>query len=171
MSHLEFDTKLVNIHSSLKPAAYNLTRDITEAEDLIQETMVKAISNREKFREGTNLNAWMYTIMRNTFITKYNRTVRRKTFIDTTENLHYINSTNYSIENTGESSINMDQILKAVESISIDLRTPFMMHYNGWKYYEIAEELNIPMGTVKNRIHVARKELQKKLWRHNPKNN
>ena len=78
MSHLEFDTKLVNIHSSLKPAAYNLTRDITEAEDLIQETMVKAISNREKFREGTNLNAWMYTIMRNTFITKYNRTVRRK---------------------------------------------------------------------------------------------
>ncbi|MEL6675884.1 MAG: RNA polymerase sigma factor [Bacteroidota bacterium] len=163
MTAFEFQTAVVNIHTSLKPIAFKLTRDAEEADDLIQDTLVKAISNREKFAEGTNLKAWMYTIMKNTFITNYHRLVKRKTFIDTTDNLHFINSSSHTIENRGNGKLAMDEIEKAIENLNHDYKTPFMMHFNGYKYFEIADILDIPIGTVKNRIHIARKELKAKL--------
>ena len=92
MTALEFSKTLNKMSRSLKPFALKLTRDLEAANDLLQETVMKAYVNREKFTEGTNLKAWLYTIMKNTFITNYQRSVRRNTFIDTTENLHYINS-------------------------------------------------------------------------------
>merc|ERR1711916_197967 len=127
--------------------------------------LMKAYRNREKFSEGTNLKAWLYTIMKNTFITNYQRMVRRGTFIDTTDNLHFINSSDVNIENGAYGNIAMKDITAAIESLDDVYKTPFMMYFRGFKYHEIADRLGIPIGTVKNRIHIAKKKKKKK----NPK--
>lgn len=162
MATLEFNS-IDKMSESLKPFALKLTKDVEEANDLLQETMLKAITNKDKFTEGTNLKAWLYTIMKNTFITNYQRVVRRNTFIDTTDNMHYINSSSNTIENLAYSDFAMKDINKAINGLDTPYKTPFMMHFRGFKYHEIAERLQIPIGTVKNRIHIARKELKSKL--------
>lgn len=163
MTALEFSYSLNRMSKSLKPFALKLTKDMEEANDLLQETILKAYTNRDKFAEGTNLKAWLYTIMKNTFITNYQRMVRRNTFIDTTDNLHYLNSSENTIENTAYSSFALKDINKAIVDLDDAYKTPFMMHFRGFKYHEIADKLAIPIGTVKNRIHIARKELKSRL--------
>lgn len=163
MTALEFGNVIAHSTKALRPFALRLTRDVEEANDLLQETVLKAFLHRDKFSEGTNLKAWMYTIMKNTFITNYQKLVKRKTFIDTTDNLHYINSSTYTIGNKADSKFAMEDINRALENLDNVYREPFMMHYHGYKYHEIAEKLDIPIGTVKNRIHLARKELKGNL--------
>jgi RNA polymerase sigma-70 factor (ECF subfamily) len=163
MTALEFSYTVDKLSVSLKPFALRLTRDMEDANDLLQETLLKAFSNREKYTDGTNLKAWMYTIMKNTFITNYQRMVRKNTFIDTTDNMHYINSSSNAIENSAYGKFAMKDIKKAIENLDDAYKVPFMMHFQGFKYHEIADRLNIPIGTVKNRIHIARKELKYKL--------
>ncbi|BDD00158.1 RNA polymerase sigma factor [Persicobacter psychrovividus] len=163
MTALEFSYNLDKLSTSLRPFAMRLTKDSEAANDLLQETVLKAYTNREKFTEGTNLKAWLYTIMKNTFITNYQRMVRRNTFIDTTDNLHYINSSGNITENMAYSSFAMRDIKEAIGKLDENYRLPFLMHFRGFKYYEIAEKLNIPIGTVKNRIHIARKDLKSML--------
>lgn len=160
MTAIEFSFKVENLTTSLRPFALKLTRDRDDANDLLQETMLKAYSNRDKFAEGTNLKAWMYTIMKNTFITNYQRMVRRNTFIDTTDNLHYINSSDSLTQNGALQSFAMKDINKAIDDLNEVYRVPFLMYFRGFKYHEIADKLNVPIGTVKNRIHIARKELK-----------
>ncbi|MEQ9100450.1 MAG: RNA polymerase sigma factor [Imperialibacter sp.] len=163
MTALEFNYTLKEMSGSLKPFALKLTRDMEDANDLIQETMLKAFKNRDKFATGTNIKAWLYTIMKNTFITNYQRMVRRNTFIDTTDNLHYINSSASSVQNDVYSSFTREDIEAALDNVDDVYKSPFMMYFRGFKYHEIAEKLQIPIGTVKNRIHIARKELKAKL--------
>ena len=163
MTALEFTFHLGKVSKSLKPFAMKLTRDYEEANDLLQDTLLKAFTNRDKYTEGTNLKAWLYTIMKNTFITNYQRMVRKNTFIDTTDNLHFINSMESSTNNEAISTFAMNDINNAVGSLEDAYKTPFMMHFRGFKYHEIAEKLEIPIGTVKNRIHIARKELKDRL--------
>ncbi|RZS95622.1 RNA polymerase sigma factor [Cecembia calidifontis] len=170
MTTLEFSYSLNKLSSSLKPFALKLTRDMDDANDLLQDTMVKAFTNKDKFTEGTNLKAWLYTIMKNTFITNYQRMVRRGTFVDTTDNLHYINSGDILVENGAYGDFTMDDIYAAIEKLEDVYKTPFMMHYRGFKYHEIADKLNIPIGTVKNRIHIARKLLKEDLHVYQHKN-
>lgn len=166
MTALEFSYAITQSTKALKPFALRLTRDTDEAADLLQDTVLKAFINREKFSEGTNLKAWMYTIMKNTFITNYQKLVKRKTFIDTTENLHYLNSAQYTTKNDGERGFTMEDIQKALSHVDAAFREPFMMYFHGYKYHEIADKLAIPIGTVKNRIHLARKELKSALKMH-----
>jgi RNA polymerase sigma-70 factor (ECF subfamily) len=163
MTALEFSYTVDKLTVSLKPFALRLTRDMEDANDLLQETLLKAFSNREKYTDGTNLKAWMYTIMKNTFITNYQRMVRKNTFIDSTDNMHYINSTSNTIENSAYGKFAMKDITRAIENLDDAYKIPFTMHFRGFKYHEIAEKLDIPIGTVKNRIHIARKELKYKL--------
>jgi len=163
MTAIEFGYALEQMTYSLRPFAMRLTKDSDEANDLLQETAVKAFTNRDKFTEGTNLKAWLYTIMKNTFITNYQRFMRRKTFIDTTDNLHFLNSSDMVSGNLATGSFMMEDIQKAVNNLTDTYKVPFMMHYRGFKYHEIAERLDIPLGTVKNRIHIARKQLKKEL--------
>jgi len=125
--------------------------------------MMKAYVNRGKFADGTNLKAWLYTIMKNTFITNYQRMVRKKTYIDTTENLHYINSSGVKIENGAFQTFALKDINTAIDNLSDTYKKPFMMHFRGFKYHEIADRLSIPIGTVKNRIHIARQDLKSHL--------
>ena len=170
MTTLEFSYSLEKLSSSLKPFAMKLTRDIDDANDLLQDTMVKAFTNKDKFTEGTNLKAWLYTIMKNTFITNYQRMVRRGTFVDTTDNLHYINSSDSLIDNGLFGNFTMDDIQEAIQTLDEVYRTPFLMHFRGFKYHEIADKLQIPIGTVKNRIHIARKLLKEDLMVYKFKN-
>ncbi len=166
MNALEFDSKIQGLSRFLRPFALKLTRDSEDADDLMQETMLKAITNREKFADGTNLKAWLYTIMKNTFITNYQRVLRRGTFIDFTETKHFINSPENTTDNLAYSEFALTDINKAIECLEDAYRTPFMLHYRGFKYHEIADRLNIPIGTVKNRIHIARKELKDSLMQY-----
>ncbi|HSJ67516.1 MAG TPA: RNA polymerase sigma factor [Anditalea sp.] len=163
MTTLEFSYSLNKLSKSLKPFALKLTRDSDDANDLMQDTVVKAFSNKDKFTEGTNLKAWLYTIMKNTFITNYQKMVRRGTFIDTTDNLHYINSGSSMIENEAYSNFTMEDINQTLDQLEDVYKTPFLMHFKGYKYHEIAKNLTIPIGTVKNRIHIARKILKDEL--------
>ena len=162
MTAIEFGYSIHQIAPKLKPNAMRLTKNMDDANDLIQETLYKALSNRDKFSDGTNLKAWMFTIMKNTFITGYQRMMRRNTFIDTTDNLHYIN-TSGAEENKALSKFTLKDINEALDELSDIYRDPFLMYYKGFKYHEIAERLDIPIGTVKNRIHIARKELKELL--------
>ncbi|MFY0591867.1 RNA polymerase sigma factor [Roseivirga sp.] len=163
MTTVDFNYSLSNMTKTLKPFAIKLTKDHDDANDLLQETLMKAYNNREKFAEGTNLKAWLYTIMKNTFITNYQRMVRRGTFIDTTDNLHFINSTSTQIENRAAGNFALRDINTSIEKLEDVYKIPFMMYFRGFKYHEIAERLEIPIGTVKNRIHIARKQLKEKL--------
>src|SRR5690606_23668229 len=153
MTSIEFSYSLNQLSSSLKPFAIKLTRDIDDANDLLQDTLVKAYTNQDKFAEGTNLKAWLYTIMKNTFITNYQKMLRRATFVDTTDNLHYINSSSALIENSAYGDFAIDDIYQAIDKLEDIFSTPFLLYYRGFKYHEIADRLSIPIGTVKNRIH------------------
>ena len=163
MTALEFNYALQNSTKSLKPFALKLTKDYDDANDLLQDTLVKAFINKDKYADGTNLKAWLYTIMKNTFITNYQKMVRKNTFIDTSDNLHYLNSSSVLVENDAYSNFAMEDISGSVEKLEDTYRNPFMMYFNGFKYHEISKKLNIPIGTVKNRIHIARKELKNLL--------
>lgn len=164
MTAIEFSNLIQGVTNTLRPVAFNLTRDADDAKDLVQETVLKALMNREKFKTGTNLKAWLYTIMRNTFINNYNKITKRSSNIDSSEYLQYLNTDeNYITQNKGTATFVMNDINKAIAGLNEEHRTPFMMYYIGYKYTEIAEKLQIPIGTVKNRIHIARKELKQSL--------
>lgn len=162
MTALEFGYRIESLTLNLKPYAMKLTRDLQDAEDLIQETVFKALKNREKFKEGTNIKAWMYTIMRNTFITNYQKLLRKNTFVDTTETGHFLN-TSTPVENQALNSFVSNDMQNAINSLKEMYQIPFLLYFKGFKYHEIAEKLDIPIGTVKNRIHIARKELKSML--------
>ncbi|KAA5549327.1 RNA polymerase sigma factor [Adhaeribacter rhizoryzae] len=169
MTAIEFTNQVQTLSYSLKPVALNLTRDLDDAKDLIQETLMKALLNKEKFKAGTNLKAWLYTIMRNSFINNYNKITKRSTTLDNTDQITFLNTDDrFVAQNSATGSFAMNDINKAIEYLSEEYRTPFMMYYTGFKYLEIADKLQIPIGTVKNRIHIARKELKEMLRVYNP---
>lgn len=168
MTAIEFTNQVQQISVSLRPAALTLTRDRDAAYDLVQETLLKALLNKEKFKAGTNLKAWLYTIMRNTFINNYNKITRRSTTIDSTDLFQFTNaSESFITHNRASGKFIQQDIDNALADLSEDFRQPFMLYYIGYKYLEIAEKLQIPIGTVKNRIHIARKELKKMLFVYN----
>jgi RNA polymerase sigma-70 factor (ECF subfamily) len=162
MQRAEFSELVTRFSYSLKPFALSLTRDMDDAKDLLQETVYRAISHQESFTEGTNLKAWLYTIMRNIYNNSYRRKQKRDALIEVApEGVGVADE----VWNYGESSLNVHEINREIEKLDDDYRTPFLMHYQGFKYQEIAGHLTIPIGTVKSRIHSARKELMKKLRR------
>lgn len=160
MSQLEFQTKLNDMSSVLHAFAYNLTKNMEDAKDLFQETAYRAMTNQDKFRPGTNLKAWLFTIMKNIFINNYRKKAKANTIMDSTDNLYYINSGSTIISNQAESNIMMKELIKMIEELDDSIKVPFLMHYQGFKYQEIADDLDLPLGTVKSRIFFARKELK-----------
>ena len=165
MSTLEFNAHFDRLSSLLQAFAYNLTKNAEDAKDLFQETAYRAMTNRDKFRPGTNLKAWLFTIMKNIFINNYRKKVKANTIMDSTDNLFYINSGSAVISNGGDSNIMMKELTGMIDGLDESIRIPFMMHYQGFKYQEIADHFDLPLGTVKSRIFFARKEL-KELIKH-----
>jgi RNA polymerase sigma factor (sigma-70 family) len=163
MTQIEFNHAVQSQYRPLRGYAMKLVRDVEDANDLVQETMLKAFRNRDKFAEGTNLKGWLYTMMKNIFINNYRRMVSGKIFSDDTENQYYINSLANSGKNDAESRLTLEDINAALAKLSDKLRKPFLMSFEGYKYEEIAQHLSIPLGTVKIRIHNARHLLQDSL--------
>ena len=163
MSNLEFTEHFNHFRSLLYSFAYRLTQNEEEARDLLQETAFKAYKYRMMYKPQTNLRAWLMTIMRNTFINSYRQQKRRQTINDKTDNNYFINSGKHSVKNHGESSMTVGEIQETIADLDDWIRTPFLLHYQGFKYEEIAEQLDIPLGTVKSRIFFARKRLKKAI--------
>jgi len=163
MTKLEFNTMVTKQSDSLKMYALHFTHDDEDANDLVQDTVLKAITYYEKFKEGTNLKGWLYTIMKNTFINNYRRFVKISSFVTKSDEISSANLSFSATGNNGENKFVMDDIKHAMANLSDDYYVPFTMYFEGYKYHEIADHLDIPIGTVKTRIHVARKTLKKSL--------
>ncbi len=163
MTALEFNTKILGLKDKLQYFAYSLTSNKEDADDLIQDTFLKAITNKDKFDPATNLKAWVYTIMKNTFINKYRKETKVNTIIDNTKDLYYLNNSNSSDMATPDSHYNHGELVKVIDELQDDHRIPFQMHFEGYKYKEIAESLNLSIGTVKSRIFFSRKKLMERL--------
>jgi RNA polymerase sigma-70 factor (ECF subfamily) len=163
MTAIEFQHNLLNLEDSLKRFAYSLTTDKEEAKDLMQDTYLKALVYRDKFIHFDNLKAWTFTIMKNTFINNYRRNIRQNANRDNTRELFYMNQSTTSGTEDPNSAYSHKELSIKVEELSDEFRIPFQLHHDGFKYKEIAEELNLNIGTVKSRIFFSRKKLMESL--------
>ena len=163
---LEFNQMLLNNADFLKPFAITLTRDQEQAKDLLQETMYRALANKEKYHSGTNIKAWLYTIMRNIFINHYRRRAKQQTIFDSTPNEFLLNLNQGAVTNEAVAKMNMKEINEAIHHLPEIFKNPFLLYFDGFKYHEIADILNEPLGTIKSRIHFARKLLKAQIERH-----
>jgi RNA polymerase sigma-70 factor, ECF subfamily len=160
MSTIEFNQNLNFLTESLNAFAYSLTKNSEDAKDLYQETAFRAINNRDKFRPETNFKAWTFTIMKNIFINNYRKKVKSNTILDHTDNSFFIDSGSEAITNDGNRNMLMKELQNMIDSLEDSIRIPFVMHHEGYKYNEIADTFDLPLGTVKSRIFFARKALK-----------
>lgn len=158
-----FKQRLLGLQGNLLNFAYQLTTNREEAHDLLQDTTLKALDNEEKYVDNVNFKGWIFTIMRNIFINNYRQTVRKATVIDQTEDLYHLNISQESGLSTPEGSYAVKEISSVLDEFTDDYRIPFNMYVAGYKYNEIAEKMNLPLGTIKSRIFFARKRLRKRL--------
>lgn len=163
MTAPEFTHQLTGLRPTLQAFTRRFTSNRDESLDLVQETFLKALAYRTKFRENTNLKGWLFTIMRNTFINNYRKEKRALTSVDTTQELFFLHIEDRHTFNKPEQTFEYNDILKHVNTLPQELLQPFTLHVQGYKYHEIGEMLAVPIGTVKNRIFHARKEIQKRL--------
>lgn len=166
MSTAEFTLLLTDNADFLKPFAINLTKDHETAKDLFQETLFRALSNKDKYNVGTNIKAWLYTIMRNIFINDYRRKSKQSLVFDHSPNDFLINQTTNKVVNEGINNVNLKEVHQMIHELPELFRTPFTLYYEGYKYNEISDALNEPLGTIKSRIHFARKILKQKIQRY-----
>lgn len=160
MKSFNFKKDLLGVQDELLRFAYKLTANREEANDLLQETSLKALDNEDKYAPDTNFKGWMYTIMRNIFINNYRKVVRDQKFVDKTENSYHLNISQDSCFENTEGSYDAKEINRLVNSLPNEYKIPLSMHVSGFKYREIAEKLDLPLGTVKSRIFFTRQRLQ-----------
>jgi RNA polymerase sigma-70 factor (ECF subfamily) len=171
----DFERDAMQYTRQLYSAAMRMTRNPSDAEDLVQETFLKAYRAYDTFEEGTNLKAWLYRILTNTYINKYRKESRRPTEVDlgTVEDFYLYRRVG-SDESAEVARTTEDRVLdglveadikKAVEDLPENFRLPVLLaDLEGFSYKEIAEILDIPIGTVMSRLHRGRKAMQKSLW-------
>jgi RNA polymerase sigma factor (sigma-70 family) len=166
MGTMEFTKQLTNLQDNLSYFANTLTQNSEDAKDLVQETYLKALTYRDKFEENTNLKAWTYTIMKNTFINNYRRNTKINTVLDSTTDLFFLNSSKSAADASPESVLSHKEVSAVLNNLEDEHRIPFKMHHEGFKYKEIADHLDLSIGTVKSRIFFSRKKLMKSLHDH-----
>ena len=163
MRTANFAQDLLSVQTELLNFAYKVTADREEANDLLQETSLKALDNEDKYTAETNFKGWIYTIMRNIFINNYRKALRDQTYVDQTDNQFYLNQ-NIDIEgDSTEGSYDLKEMRRIVNALPKEYRIPFSMYVSGFKYREIADKLGLPLGTVKSRIYFTRQKLQEEL--------
>ncbi|MFY8004583.1 MAG: RNA polymerase sigma factor [Chitinophagaceae bacterium] len=162
----DFNQMLINNAEFLKPFAITLTRDNEQAKDLFQETLYRALANKEKYHVGTNVKAWLYTIMRNIFINNYRRKSKQNTIFDATPNDFLLDMNQGAVSNEAIAKINMKEVEAAIHELPEIFKKPFQLYFEGFKYHEIADILQEPLGTIKSRIHFARKLLKAQIERY-----
>lgn len=162
MADSNFQAQVMSLTGALSNFARRFHSAEEDRNDLMQDTLLKAWVYRDKFQAGTNLKAWVFTIMRNTYINEFNKKQKRKTFA-ISEDLSELDQQYFVEHDTPEDYINKKELLSGISSLEAQYSEPLSMYHEGYKYEEIAEKLNIPIGTVKNRIFTARKKVVKKL--------
>jgi len=160
MKSLKFNQQFDELTPNLHSFAYKLTNNKSDASDLFQETAFKAMKNKNMYKAGTNLKAWLFTIMKNIFINDYRKKKRANTVIDTTDERYFINSGKVAVVNKANSNIMVRELKEMIRQLDDSIKVPFMMYFSGYKYQEIADYLELPLGTVKSRIFFARRELK-----------
>lgn len=163
MTAIEFNQHVLMMRPRLKAFAISLTSDQEDAKDLLQDTVLKAFTYREKFADSTNLGAWLFTIMKNTFINNYRRRKKSNTIVDGTKDLHFVNIPQTKGSISPDSVLTEKEILKGIDELADEYKVPFNMHLAGYKYKDIADKMGIPIGTVKSRIFLARQILMEKF--------
>lgn len=152
MNGTQFQQKLLGLQENMMNFALMLTANREDAEDLLQDTTLKVLNNQEKFIDNVNFKGWVLTVMRNLFINNYHKVVRIQTFVDSTVDLYNLDITNESGFDSPDKSYQIQEITKAINKLNDDFKIPFSMFLSGYKYNEIAEKLDVPLGTVKSRI-------------------
>jgi RNA polymerase sigma-70 factor (ECF subfamily) len=164
-----FDRDVLPLLSTLYPAALRLTRNPSDAEDLLQETFLRAYRGFGGFTEGTNLKAWMYRILTNTYINSYRKKQREPVTVLEEEipdwYLYGSGSTEASAEEEVLKRVPDEDVKAALEALPEQFRMAvWLADVEGFHYKEIAEILDIPIGTVMSRLHRGRRALEKRLW-------
>ncbi len=166
MSIIEFNQLLLSNAEFLRPFAITLTKDNETAKDLYQETLFRALANKEKYNVGTNIKAWLYTIMRNVFINDYRKKARQNTVLDSTPNDFLLDYNQTTASNNAEATLQLKEIQVSIQQLPDIFKRPFLLYFDGFKYHEIAGMLREPLGTIKSRIHFARKLLKAHIQRY-----
>lgn len=163
MSDAEFTYKFNTLSHYLRSFAYKLTRDAHLAEDLFQDTALRAFNNQDKFVRSTNMKAWLSTIMKNTFINNFRRRQRWNKVIIQTDESYLMENEAKSVWNKGEEKVSGEALEQLVNQLDDGMKTPFLMMLQGFKYHEIADKMDLPLGTVKSRIFIARRQLKEQI--------
>lgn len=163
MNGIQFQQKLLSLQENMMNFALMLTANRDDAQDLLQDTTLKVLDNQDKFVDNVNFKGWVLTVMRNIFINNYHKIIRVQTVVDSSADLYNLDVVNDSGFDSPDKAYQIKEITKAINGLNDDLKVPFSMFLSGYKYNEIAEKLNVPLGTVKSRIFFARQELQKRL--------
>jgi RNA polymerase sigma-70 factor (ECF subfamily) len=163
MTTLQFNDSLLGLQDKLRYFALSLTSNDEDAHDLLQETTLRALTYRSQFVNNSNFKSWMFTIMKNTFINNYRRNKKsRNTFDGSEDAIRLANKTSYESD-TPDTIQSVNELTLTIERLDDEFKVPFKMHTEGFKYKEIAEKLDLPIGTVKSRIFFTRKKLQTML--------
>lgn len=162
MNTINFSQRLIEAQNSLRYYALTLTNNEDDALDLVQETYLKVLSNIDKYKDDNNFKAWLFTIMKNTYINSYNKLSNKKTIRDNSEDEYLLRNTQVD-DITPDSEFGASEIKRAVNNLEDEYKIPFSSFVSGFKYHEIAESMNLPIGTVKSRIYFARKKLMEQL--------
>ncbi|MBC7694061.1 MAG: sigma-70 family RNA polymerase sigma factor [Burkholderiales bacterium] len=163
MKKADFAKLIIAQGLSLKKYATHFTKITEDANDLVQETLLKAITCCDKFEAGNNIKGWLFTILKNTYINNYKKQVKKNkqvTQCDGVTSSHLMYSAS---RNGGESKFILDDLNRALTNLPVEYGFPFSLFFEGYKYQEIADQLVLPIGTVKTRIFVARQLLKKNL--------
>lgn len=159
----KFETDLLDIKNHLLSFARGLTKNEEEAKDLVQETFLKVLSSKDKFREGSNIKAWSFTIMRNLFINDYRKKQLLSFKEDFTEKGDQIEVKTKDFIIQPDEEYFAKEIIQEINKLSLNINKAFIMYISGYHYEEISDILEVKMGTIKSRIHFARKKLKVKL--------
>ena len=163
MTAIQFNQKILGIQKNMFSFAMLLTANRYDAEDLLQETTLRVLDNKEKYADNINFKGWVLTIMRNIFINNYRKEIRNQNVIDQTGDLYQLNVFEDSRWENPEEHMSIKEIYFIINSLSEELKKPFSLFLDGYKYNEISDKLALPLGTVKSRIFFARRELQRNL--------
>jgi RNA polymerase sigma-70 factor (ECF subfamily) len=162
MSNTEFHQLLIDSSRTLKTFAISFTHDHEEAKDLLQETLTRALENKEKYCEVTNIKAWLYTVMHNIFINNCRRKKNKKKHSCHSAQASSKNDPPGSFYHQAE-SLEVKEMLSVLHSLPDTFRIPIWLAIEGYNYQEIADILSVAVGTIKSRIHFGRKRIRQKV--------
>lgn len=151
------------MQSHLMSFAMKLTTNKEEAQDLLQDTTLKALDNESKYVDNVNLKGWLFTIMRNIFINNYRKSGRETTMSNTPDTVVATAMSAEMASDSPETSYTVSEISQVIAGFPEEYSKPFSMHVAGYKYEEIAQILDTPLGTIKSRIFATRKRLREIL--------